>query len=139
MTQTWELQLPAWPAGREIMLPKPPLQSVTTVKYTLEDGTVQTMSSTLYRVDTTSEPGRIVLVSSASWPGDTLDVGLPIAVRFVAGYGLDRSSVPPPFVQGMRMAIGTWYANRESVNVGNIVNELPMATKYLWQMYAVRW
>jgi len=139
LTQTWELQLPAWPLSREIELPKPPLQSVTSVKYTLQDGTVQTMSSSLYRVDTTSEPGRIVLVASASWPSDTLDVGLPIAIRFVAGYGSTATSVPAPLLQGMRLLVGTWYANRESVNVGNIVNELPFATAALWRRSQVRW
>lgn len=138
LPQTWELALEAWPVGREIILPKPPLQSVTWVHYTLQDGTVETLSSTLYRVDTRSEPGRIVLVAAANWPSDTLDVGLPIVVRFVAGYA-SAAAIPAPLVQGMRLLVGTWYANRESVNVGNIVNELPDSTARLWRKNQFRW
>ena len=39
--------------------------------------------------------------------------------------------------QGALLLIGTWYNSRESVAVGNIVNELPMATSALWKPH--RW
>lgn len=34
--------------------------------------------------------------------------------------------------QGALLLIGSWYANRESVVIGTITSEVPMATKALW-------
>jgi uncharacterized phiE125 gp8 family phage protein len=139
ITQTWETALPGWPSERFIVLPKPPLQSVTWVKYTTEDGTEHTLDSSLYRVDSFSEPGLVILRRDQSWPSDTLDVGLPVRVRYVAGYGATAASVPAGLVQGIKMVIAHWYATRETVNVGNIVNEVPMAAKWLWRLHALRY
>ena len=61
ITQRLALSLERWPCGRSIYLPRPPLQSVEAVTYTLADGTVQTFDSALYVVDTTAEPGAIHL------------------------------------------------------------------------------
>jgi hypothetical protein len=45
-----------------------PLQSVTTVKYYDASGVLQTLASTVYQVDTVSQPGRIVLAPTQIWP-----------------------------------------------------------------------
>lgn len=39
--------------------------------------------------------------------------------------------------QGALLLIGTWYNSRESVVVGTITSELPMATNALWKPH--RW
>lgn len=39
--------------------------------------------------------------------------------------------------QGALLLIGHWYANRESVVIGTITAELPMATNALWKPH--RW
>jgi uncharacterized phiE125 gp8 family phage protein len=68
LQQTWDLYLDQWP-GEEIVIPRPPLSSVTYVKYRDENGTWQTVSSTtVYEVDTTDEPGRVVLAYNQTWP-----------------------------------------------------------------------
>ena len=55
--------------GGEIELPGAPLQSVTAVKYTpLATGVEVTLSSAYYRVDTASEPGRVILKDDYDWP-----------------------------------------------------------------------
>ncbi|RDH41600.1 head-tail connector protein [Zooshikella ganghwensis] len=36
---------------------------------------------------------------------------------------------------GLLLMIGHWFANRESVVVGTISNELPFTTQFLWQPY----
>src|SRR5688500_4786568 len=58
------LTLDAFPAGREIRLPKPPLQSVESIQYRDTAGTLRTLSASAYSVDTTCKPGRIVLAPS---------------------------------------------------------------------------
>lgn len=91
ITQTWELALDKF-AGREIELPKPPLQSVTSVKYIDRDGVEQTFASSNYYVDERSTPGRIVLDDAAFWP-DTDVRPNAVKVRYVAGYGF-AAAVP---------------------------------------------
>jgi uncharacterized phiE125 gp8 family phage protein len=91
VTQTWELSLDAFRGG-EIELPKPNLQSVTSVKYIDLDGASQTVPAADYQVDTISEPGRIKLVPAASWPSVNEQLNA-VTIRFIAGYGL-AASVP---------------------------------------------
>ncbi len=51
-----------------LRLPKPPLQSVTSIKYIDSAGVQQTLSSALYQVDIASEPGRVLPVYGQYWP-----------------------------------------------------------------------
>ena len=114
ITQTWELVLDDWPDGYEIELPMPPLQTVTSVKYTDLDGVEHTFDDDYYIVDTTGVKGRIVLVEDADWPSsEDLQEAAAIRVRFVAGYGATGASVPETLILGMKMLIGSWYENRE--------------------------
>lgn len=128
ITQTLELQLEDWPCGREIRLPRPPLQSVTSVKYTNSAGAETTWSSADYQVDTRSQPGRLVLGYGKSWPTATLRPGGAIVVRYVAGYGL-AAAVPETARQAMRLLIGHWYEHREAV--GTVGKELEFALSAL--------
>jgi len=114
ITQTWELVLDDWPDDDEIELPLPPLQSVTSVKYTDLDGVEHEFDDDYYIVDTSGVKGRVVLVEDASWPSsEDLQEAAAIHVRFVAGYGAAGSSVPEMILLGMKMLIGSWYENRE--------------------------
>ena len=90
--QTWELVLDEWP-GRVVVLPKPPLASVTSIKYTDRSAVESTVSSGSYLVDTDTEPGRVVLKSGETWPAVVLREASAVRIRFVAGYGAARSSV----------------------------------------------
>lgn len=138
-TQTWDLTLDRWPTGRSIRLPKPPLQSVTYVKYTDEDGVQQTLSSDGYVVDTAGEPGQIVLKSDQSWPSDTLQVTSAIVVRFVCGW-TSVGSIPPALVHAVRLLAGDYYENREAtlVGAGLASTALPFGVDALVQMHSVR-
>lgn len=118
ITQTWDYYLDEFPTGSVIEIPRPPLQSVTHVKYTDKDGTESTFSSASYHVDTDGEPGRIVLKYGESWPGDTLQTSNPIVVRFVAGYGESGASVPEAIIQAIKLLVGHYYENREAVYGG---------------------
>ena len=61
--QTWDMWLDSMPY-RDIRIPLPPLQSVTSVKHYDANDMEYTLASTEYLVDDKSEPGRIVLVSN---------------------------------------------------------------------------
>jgi len=137
ITQTWDLVMDAFPGEDRIELPLPPLQSVTSITYVDSDGNTNTFSSSKYIVDTDSEPGRVVLVTGESWPSDTLRAAAGVTVRFVCGYGDAASDVPRSIRQGMLLAVGHWYENREAtVGVGNM-QVLPMGVEALWWPYRV--
>ncbi|HHQ6553286.1 TPA: head-tail connector protein [Serratia fonticola] len=56
-----------------------------------------------------------------------------------AGYAEDEDSLllGDDVVSAMLLLIGHWYANRETVNIGNITSELPFATTALLQPYRI--
>lgn len=133
ITQTWRLSLDGWPAGDEIELPRPPLQSVTSIVYTDSDNNATTWAASNYIVDTDSEPGRVVLAYGASWPGVTLRPANPIQITYVAGYGDDGSAVPVSYQQALKLLVGHWYENREATIAGTIAREIPLAVdSLLW-------
>jgi len=134
VTQTWRLSIQEFPASGVIILPKPPLQSVTSITYTDITGTTSTVDSNTYTVDTDSEPGRVVLKYGESWPSASLANTNPVQVTFVAGYGAP-SAVPEYWKQAILLLVGHWYENREGVAVtGAIPKEMPMAVRSLIQM-----
>jgi uncharacterized phiE125 gp8 family phage protein len=120
-TQTLDVSYPGFPDwDAPLVLPRPPLQSVTSVKYYDEDQTEETLSTDVYQVDALSTPGQLVLKSSQSWPTDTLRKANGVIVRQVCGYGL-AAAVPQHIKQAMYLGIGDLYANREDVTVGSAV------------------
>lgn len=134
VTQTWELWLDAFPNKDYIKIPLPPLQSVTSVKYYDTSDTEATFSSGDYFVDTKSEPGRVALNYGETWPTTALRPANGVCVTFVAGYGDAASDVPKKVKQAMLLLIGHLYEHRESVIIGTIVAEVPMAVEaLLWQ------
>lgn len=125
MTQTLEAAFPCFPARGPLLLPRPPLQGVEAVTYTDGAGTEQTLDPSAYVVDTASEPGRITPVST--WPA-----GTDVRIRYTAGYGDNEDNVPQRYRQGIRLLVGHWYANRESVVIGTIATSVPHAADALF-------
>ena len=115
LTQTWDLFLPAWPADGVIVLPRPPLQSVTSITYRDGDNVTTTLAAATYEVDTASEPGRVVMAVGQSWPSATLAASNPIRVRFVAGWA-DAASVPGMIKAAILLQAGELYVQREAVS-----------------------
>lgn len=150
LTQTWALKLDAFPAdarwhdgkyrqskggfivGREIVLPKPPLQSVASITYVDTAGVTQTFATSNYHVDTAAQPGRVIIDDDADWP-DTDVRPNAVTVTYVAGYGTP-SSVPQGLRVALRYLLSHWFENRRHINIGNIVNAIPdTADALLWQ------
>ena len=52
----------------EICLPRSPALSVSSITYVDSNGTTQTLSSSIYSLDTVSEPNEIVLAYGQVWP-----------------------------------------------------------------------
>lgn len=131
LSQTWLYVADEFPSSDTIELEVGPLQSVTSIKYTDEDGTVATFASTNYLVDTYSKRGRIRLKSSSSWPAVTLREMNGLVVEFVAGYGDTATAVPEHFRHAVKMLVEHWYEAREPVATAGSMKEIPFTVNAL--------
>lgn len=125
--QTWELVIDEFPSEPDsgIVLPKPPLQSVTSVVYDDTGGIEQTVGTIDYEVDTASEPGWVV-PSLSGWPS-TFEGINAVRIRFVAGYAPGTNSpidyaanVPASIKAAIKLHLGQLYENREDMIVGTV-------------------
>jgi len=120
-TTTWKLTLDGFPCT--ILLPRPPIVSVSSIKYFDAGGTQQTLSPTMYKVDTVNNPARIVPAYGQSWPTVRAEINA-VEVTYVAGYGT-ASTVPDAAKAAIRLLCAHRNENREPVNSGNITTPLP--------------
>ena len=135
INRSFAYQIEGFPADGEIILPRSPLSSVTSVTYTDADGATQTLSASYYHTYSVNGVGRVVLKSTSSWP-TTLGTGaLDVTVNFVAGYGASAASVPNALKHAVLFQATHMYENRTSVNIGNIVTVIDMTVQRLIVQY----
>ena len=130
ITQTFELWLDRWPSSDKIKIPRPPLRVVNSIKYYGTDDTEYTMDTADYFVDIKSEPGRVALGYSKTWPTTTLRPTNAICVEFDAGYGDASTDVPQRVRQAMLLIIGHLYIRREE-STEKVLSEIPLGVKVL--------
>lgn len=110
LTQTWELWLDAWLPIIDI--PRPPLQSIESVKWHDREGTEHTIDPADYFADTNSEPGRILMNPGKPWPAG-LRPASGICITFTAGHA-ETARVPRRIRQAILLLVAEWYLNREA-------------------------
>lgn len=155
ITQTWKLTLDYFPARQEhygglsggrspsydaeypnpysfdiggrgdIELPRPPIQSITSIVTYDKDNDSSTYSSSNYTVDTAL--GRVLLNNGAIWPSD-LRHSAAIEVTYVAGYGDEKADVPDDIIHAIRAHVQAMYEHRG-------VCAMPEACKALLDAY----
>ena len=139
INQTWEAYLDDWPGGEVIDLPFSPLQSVTSVKYRLEDDSGYDNTFSDYATDTKDEPGRIVLLDGYSWPSETLYEVNPIQIIFVCGYGAAAANVPSGIKSAILLMITNAYEHRGTIESGTTISRIDDALDgLLWDYFAGR-
>jgi uncharacterized phiE125 gp8 family phage protein len=130
MTQTWKLWLDRfprmdrvefWPWASQvlgaILLPRPPVQSVTSIVWHGSDGSTHTVDPTTYVFDNKHAIPRVVTAFNSSWPDTTPLASIDgVEVTLVAG-AVDRAHVPHMAIQAILLMLGHWYMNREEVVV----------------------
>lgn len=109
LTQTWELSFDTFPI-MPLDIPRPPLQSLVSVKLHLEDGAESTMDINVFIVDTDSEPGRIAFKSGKTWPSVKLREINAVKIQFKAGY-TDASKVSELVKTAIRIHAAHRYEN----------------------------
>lgn len=115
INRTFQYQLEAFPSSGEIILPRSPLQSVTSVTYTDTAGASQTLSASDYVAYSVNGIGRVQLKSTASWPSTQGTGGMDVTVTFVAGYAASAANVPQLLKQAVMLQTAHLYDNRTAV------------------------
>ena len=130
VTARWKLVLDCFPGpnlmgasdgrsfslpGHAILLPKCPVQSITSIQYLDMAGILQTLASNTYTADLACEPARITPVFGQIWPVTLPQIGA-VAVTFDAGYGA-ATAVPEGIKSWIKLRVGSLYAHREEVAV----------------------
>jgi len=129
--------LDGFPCGRVLELRKGRLQSVASVQYyAYGETTLTTLAASEYRVDTVSMHGRIILLDGKYWPTVWND-GDAVKIAFTAGFGAAAANVPPQLRHAMLFLIAHFYAVRQPVITGTIVNEMPLAIESLVMPFRV--
>jgi len=138
LTATWDLKLDAFPSCDVIVMPKPPLLTVTSITYVDSTGTSQTLAASAYTVRVYVGPhaahGTVELAYGQVWPV-TRDQGDAVTIRYTAGYGTKASDVPAGIRQAMLLDIGTMYEHREDIVVGSTATALPMGCQRAYRAY----
>jgi len=113
ITQSWKMKLPYF-RDWAIELPYSPVQSITSIKYYDTENVQQTLNSSLYQLDSDSEPARIQPAQGESWPSAIAysDTFSPVEIIYVAGYG-SASDVPEGIKYATMIMLAHLYENRE--------------------------
>ena len=121
--RTYRLDLPYF--DTEIILPMPPLLSVTSVKYYDTANAEQTLASTEYDIDVPA--GRILQAYGGVYPA-TYHRHDAVQITYVAGVGTSNSPeelVPERIKSAIRLLVGEMYENREASVIGLMRTENP--------------
>jgi uncharacterized phiE125 gp8 family phage protein len=141
ITATWEYWLSALPYGGIIELPRPPLQSVTSVTYLDTAGEEQTLDADTYTVEAPAGShaarGRVVLNSGGSWPTTIDDGRFAVKVRFVAGYSTEPEQVPGMVTSSLLFLVGHQHRFTEEVQEprANALQTLPLGASKMIEAF----
>lgn len=138
-TATWEWTLDRFPCSslQALLAPRPPLASVSEIRYVDQDGATQVWDAGEYQVDARSEPGRILPAYGHTWPATRAQLAA-VTITFVAGYG-DADDVPQALRTAVRMLVSHQYETREPIVTGTIVATVPLGVEALLRAYRVFW
>lgn len=139
--RSYRVRLDCFPSGNTLMLPGFPVVSVTAIRYIDTTGTQQTMSNTLYALNSDQSPCRITLNRSANaWPSVYNMEGVwSVEVEYIAGYA-NAAAVPQALKQAMLLIFGHWYDNARETTSAENLREVPHAVETLCKTFVrTRW
>ena len=123
----WRMVADEWGDG-VLVIDRAPLAAVSAVKYYAEGATtLTTLSSADYLVIAGTEPGRVQITADLPALADRADA---VQVEFTAG-AASPELIPPTLRHAVRLLALHFHELRTPVNVGNIVNEIPLGLRHL--------
>lgn len=132
LSSTWDLKVDK--LEDEIEIPRPPLQSVTSLKYYDTAGVEQTLTvpDPTFDVVTDQEPGLVRLAYNQTWPAYQRRKD-GITIRFVAG-SQDPDSIPYRAIEAVKSLTAALLEHREAVTAENL-RKLPFVDRILSTLY----
>lgn len=127
--QTLTLTLDKFPRSLILPLPRPMLDSVTSVKYYDADGELQTLSSESYVVDNSGAPGAIYAPNG--WPVTQARPGA-VQIEYVT-----KGECPDPLKVVIQYLVSLWFHRREPVEVATVVAKIPLTVEALIQSHRI--
>lgn len=117
---------------QDMVMPKNPIQSITSIEYMDEAGTYQTLDPTLYYLYGENDLYKIHFEEDLP---EYKEHKKAIKITFVAGY----TTVPSAFASYMKVFVSNLYENREFYVIGTRVDKManPLVVKML-DMYRVQ-
>lgn len=103
--------------------------TVSSVTYLDKAGASQTLDTSKYFVDTTSQPGRVKFKNTPDLVEDKFN-----AVQI---NGTITNSIKPPLTHAIKMLAAHFYENRRAVIVGTISSEIPYGIKAIINPYRI--
>jgi uncharacterized phiE125 gp8 family phage protein len=125
---TWKAGFRAFAA--EMILPKPPLVSVTRVTFYDPSGVQRTLDPQDYFVDVDAEPAVLTPAPGRMWPA-ALDRANAIEVQYAAGYGPTEASVPKAVKQYVSARLQQQFSPVSTAKEANFDRLLDSLTVYL--------
>lgn len=126
VSATYTLKLDSFPVW-ELVLPKLPIQSITSITYLDSDGASQTLSTDVYQLTTR---GTLTTKYNQQWPTIRCTPEA-VTVVYVAGYGSSATDVPQPIRDAIALfAKGVWQSP-----TGSCAGAIMMAAENLLQPY----
>lgn len=124
VTQTWRADYIGFD---NLRLPLRPVASVTSVNYTDEAGSAQTVLAANYQLVRDAFGAVILPAPDFSWPA-VAKTASPVSVTAV--YGSSVADVPQAIKHAMLLMVGDMYRNRETVAIGAAANMIPMSATF---------
>ena len=127
ISQGWRLTLDEFPV--EFWLPRPPLISVSSIKYIDTDGATQTLASSVYRVTSNTDPARVTQEYQQTWPTPR-HVTECVEVNYTAGYGTDPADVPGAAQHAILLLVAEWFDHPAAAEDGSTVRAIPHGAEW---------
>lgn len=112
MPATWRLELAAFPSCRTICLPRPPLLSLSMVRYRDPQGDPQELDPTIYELAIVDHNPAICLLDGRSWP-ETFRSRRAVTVIWQAGWPVP-DALPRRYRQAVLLLAAEYYRSREA-------------------------
>ncbi len=130
-SQVWEYYLDHFPAW--IYPPLYPLQSVDEIRYIDDGGQEQTLAGDKYRVDTVSNPARILPGYDVTWPTTRALEPNAVTVQFTVGF----DPLPADLRQLVLFMVSHYYEMRSPVLSGTISSSVDFTIESILSKYRV--
>lgn len=120
----------------KMVLPKRPIQSITSITYFDSANTSQTLSTAIYQLDTPKRQLRLAYLQD--WP-QAVDRWDAWTITYRLGYSVDGRSVPSIAKQAMLLLVGHYFENRDMLLSGTVAQNLSFSAMRAYEALVARY